>query len=176
MTESEIVPEEVRRLRLEPGDRLIVRVADRWTPQQIHEYQDYLRTAFPDNDVLVIVGEQVLTAGPGDRDVPDSEIAGIVTIGFGHTGDLASFASLEVHDAHSGESLVGLTGLRLKAEPGNNAVTAEITEVVGESGNPIRQHNNREKAARSEDGRSIKTVTRTFLVAPHRLGGDDERQ
>lgn len=60
MTEpSAVVPEEVRRLRLEPGDRLIVRVADRWTATQIHEYADFLNAHFPENKVLVIAAEDI---------------------------------------------------------------------------------------------------------------------
>jgi hypothetical protein len=63
-----ITPDEIKRLRLEPGDRYIVRVADSWTPHQVRAYQDHLRTQFPDNQVLVLPGEQVLTAGPGGVD------------------------------------------------------------------------------------------------------------
>lgn len=59
MTEPQIIPEEVRRLRLEPGDRLIVRVSDKWTPRQLSEYHDYLQAHFEGNDVLVIVGEEI---------------------------------------------------------------------------------------------------------------------
>lgn len=61
-----VVPDEVKRLRLEPGDKLIVRVSDAWHPRQIREYQDYLQHAVPDNQVLVLPGEQILTAGPGE--------------------------------------------------------------------------------------------------------------
>lgn len=63
-----IVPDEVKRLRLEPGDKLIVRVSDTWHPRQIREYQDRLQHAVPDNQVLVLPGEQILTAGPGEPD------------------------------------------------------------------------------------------------------------
>lgn len=59
MTEQ-IVPDEVRRLRLEPNDRLVVRIADPdWTPGQLHQYQEHLQSHFTDNEVLVIVGDEI---------------------------------------------------------------------------------------------------------------------
>jgi hypothetical protein len=52
------VPDEVRRLRLEPGERLVVRNAS-LAPIQVHEYQEYLQAWFPDNEVLVLVADEV---------------------------------------------------------------------------------------------------------------------
>lgn len=56
--EPPVIPDEVRRLRLEPGDRLIVRHAN-LTPRQQLEYRDYLQAHFPDNEVLVIVADEI---------------------------------------------------------------------------------------------------------------------
>lgn len=54
-----IVPDEVRRLRFEPGDRLIVRIADRTAAEQLHRYRESLQARFPDNEVLVIVADEI---------------------------------------------------------------------------------------------------------------------
>lgn len=60
MTEPDIIPDEVRRLRLEPCDRLIVRTADmRLTHQQVAQYRENLQAVFPDNEVLVIVADEI---------------------------------------------------------------------------------------------------------------------
>lgn len=57
-----IVPDEVRRIRLEPGERLIVRVGtdSGLTPYQIREYQEHLQFAVPDNPVLVLFADEVV--------------------------------------------------------------------------------------------------------------------
>jgi hypothetical protein len=55
---ARLVPDEVRRLRLEPGDRLVVR-SSRLTSIQVHDYQEYLQAWFPDNEVLVLVADEV---------------------------------------------------------------------------------------------------------------------
>jgi hypothetical protein len=55
-----ITPDEVRRLRLESGDRLIVRTADtRLASEQISHHQENLQAHFPDNEVLVIVADEI---------------------------------------------------------------------------------------------------------------------
>ncbi len=54
----QVVPDEVRRLRLEPGDRLLVRCTH-LTPQQQVEYRDYLQAHFPGNEVFVIVADEI---------------------------------------------------------------------------------------------------------------------
>lgn len=56
---TRLTPDEVRRLRLEPGERLIVRNSS-LTPGQVNEYQEYLQAWFPDNEVLVLVADEVL--------------------------------------------------------------------------------------------------------------------
>lgn len=53
-----LVPDEVRRLRLEPGERLVVRSSS-FTPGQVNEYQECLQAWFPDNEVLVLVADEV---------------------------------------------------------------------------------------------------------------------
>lgn len=75
LTHGDIVPDGVRRLRLQPGDRLIVRVTDRWTLTQIREYQDYLRVAFPGNDVLVLVGEEIAVERAANADDETDRLA-----------------------------------------------------------------------------------------------------
>lgn len=45
--------EDVKRLRLDPGDTLVVRLAAPWTDQNRQELADRLKLAFPDNQVLV---------------------------------------------------------------------------------------------------------------------------
>jgi hypothetical protein len=62
-----IVPDEVRRLHLHPGDTLIVRVSN-LAPQQMREYRDVLAEWFPDNPVRVVLGEEILVAEPGEGD------------------------------------------------------------------------------------------------------------
>jgi hypothetical protein len=58
---ARLVPDEVRRLRLEPDDRLIVRTADTGlASEQISRYQERLQAAFPNNEVLIIVADEVL--------------------------------------------------------------------------------------------------------------------
>lgn len=58
--EVNVILDEVKRLHLTPGDRLIVRTADtRLTAQWVHQYQESLQAAFPDNDVLVIVAAEI---------------------------------------------------------------------------------------------------------------------
>lgn len=65
MSEPDVIPDEVRRLRLEPGDRLIVRCTS-LTPQQQVEYREYLQAHFEDNEVLVIFADEIAvqTAAP----------------------------------------------------------------------------------------------------------------
>lgn len=60
-----IVPEEIRRLRLEPGETLIVRVND-LSPSQAQQYQECLEYAFPGVPVRVIHGEEILVAKAED--------------------------------------------------------------------------------------------------------------
>jgi hypothetical protein len=169
-----ITPDEVKRLRLEPDDTLIVRVRDSWTPNQIREYQDYLETVFPDNQVLVLPGEQVLTAGPGtvaepppDQN-PDGPL-GIVTLEWLKPSEtrfpLVVPAELVVRDAQTGESLVGLTHLRLDVDMPKGELTVTTTEIGGESGKPIRQGNQHEREAPTADGRGVQTVTRRCVLA-----------
>jgi hypothetical protein len=168
----DIIPDEIARLRLEPGDRLIVRCTQ-LTSTQVHEYREYLQAWFPDNDVLVLIGDEIAVepAKPEPIAIPDPEITGVVTVGFAQVGDFASFASLEICDAHTGEAFTSVTEAHLDAHP-KRGVTIRLTELLGETGHPIRQHNNREKTA-PPVGENIPTITRTFLVAPHRLGGGD---
>jgi hypothetical protein len=163
----DIVPDEIARLRLEPGDKLIVRCAQ-LAPQQAAEYSEYLQAWFPDNDVLVLIADEIAVQSAK----PEPDYAGVVTVGFAPIGDFASFATLEIRDAHTGEAFTGVTEAHLDAHP-KHGVTIRLTEVLGESGHPIRQHNNREKIA-PPVGENIPTITRTFLVAPHRIGGDDD--
>lgn len=55
-----IAPDEIRRLRLDPGDRLIVRIADRHvSPEHLHHCRKSLQKFFPDNEVLVIVADEI---------------------------------------------------------------------------------------------------------------------
>lgn len=56
-----IVPEDVRRLRLDPGDILVVRVTD-LTPWQMASYQEHLEVWFPDNPVRVLHAAEILVA------------------------------------------------------------------------------------------------------------------
>lgn len=58
LAQPSVVPDEVRRLCLQPGDRLIVRCTD-LIPEQQLEYRDYLQVHFPDNEVLVIVADEI---------------------------------------------------------------------------------------------------------------------
>lgn len=174
-----IVPDEVKRLRLAPGDKLIVRVSDTWTPHQIREYQDYLQHAVPDNQVLVLPGEQILTAGPGepqgDEAAPDDEPPGILTIEWptgGQRYPVISPVELVVRDAATGESLVGVTRMRIDIDPGSD-LTATVTEILGESGNPIRQHNQREREAETDAGTGVKTITRRYVLARRLLTDGD---
>lgn len=174
-----IVPDEVKRLRLESGDKLIVRVRDTWNPHQIREYQDYLQHAVPDNQVLVLPGEQILTAGPGepqgDEAAPDDEPPGILTIEWptgGQRHPVISPVELVVRDAATGESLVGVTRMRIDIDPGSD-LTATVTEILGESGNPIRQHNQREREAETDDGTGVKTITRRYVLARRLLTDGD---
>lgn len=60
--EPTVIPEEVRRLRLEPGDRLVARIRDIWTLQQIQYYRESLQAHFPDNEVLGVIGEEITVA------------------------------------------------------------------------------------------------------------------
>lgn len=169
-----ITLDEVKRLRLEPGDTLIVRVRDTWTPNQVRGCQHFLTEQFPDNQVLVLPCEQVLTAGPGEvRDQrPPGQDAddplGIVTIEWA-TGDrrwpVVVPAELVVRDAQTGEALVGLTHLQLNVDMARADLTVTTTEIVGESGNPIRQGNQNEREAPTPDGRGVKTVKRTCALA-----------
>ena len=55
---AQVVPDEVRRLRLEPGERLVVRSSN-WTPNQADEYREWLQPQFPGNDVLVLLADEV---------------------------------------------------------------------------------------------------------------------
>lgn len=64
--DRQVVPQEIRRLHLEPGERLIVRVSDTWTTSQQHAYHERLASHFPANDVLVLVGEEILVDHPGE--------------------------------------------------------------------------------------------------------------
>lgn len=64
---DDTVPDEVRRLRLNPGDLLIVRVTD-LVPRQMQEYQQYLEAVFPDNPVHVIHADEILVANPDSDD------------------------------------------------------------------------------------------------------------
>lgn len=83
------IPEEVRRLRLDAGDRLIVRVRDTWAMPQVRQYQEWLEARFPDNEVLVIVGEEIavesaasepqwVTAEVGSTAMSDEDVNRIV--------------------------------------------------------------------------------------------------
>lgn len=59
-----IVPDEVRRLRVEPGETLVIRIGpDRsFTPNQARENQQWLETAFLDIPVRVVVADEILLA------------------------------------------------------------------------------------------------------------------
>jgi hypothetical protein len=170
-----ITPDEVKRLRLEPGDMLIVRVSETgFTPHQIREYQAGLQAVLPDNRVLVLPGEQVLTAGPAAADEPPpeqnpGEPLGIVTLEWLKPGDTrfptVIPAELVVRDAQTGESLVGLTRLRLDVDMPKGELTVTTTEIVGESGKPIRQGNQHEREAPAADGRGVQTFTRRCVLA-----------
>lgn len=177
-----ITPDEVKRLRLEPDDTLIVRVRDTWTPNQVRGYQHFLTEQFPDNQVLVLPAEQVLTAGPGEAreqtplDQNPDEPLGIVTLEWSIPPGAAPFvvpAELVVRDAQTGEALVGLTRLRMDVDMAEAELTVTTTEIVGESGNPIRQGNQHEREAPTADGRGVKTVTRRCALASRLLSDAD---
>lgn len=53
---------EVRRLRLEPGDLVVVSSSTILTGRQLHVLRDQLEERFPDNDVLVLNGCDIAVA------------------------------------------------------------------------------------------------------------------
>jgi hypothetical protein len=52
MTEPEY--ESVRILRLQPGDTIVVRLADNYPPGVVQSIKDQLEPKFPDHEVLVL--------------------------------------------------------------------------------------------------------------------------
>jgi hypothetical protein len=62
---EDIVPEEVRRLHLDVGDTLIVRVSD-LTPWQMASYQEHLEAWFPNNPVRVLHADEILVASSAE--------------------------------------------------------------------------------------------------------------
>ncbi len=77
-----------------------------------------------------------------------------------------------MRDAVTGESLASLTRLRIDMEQGKELI-ATATEILGESGNPIRQNNSREREAETDDGTGVKTITRRYVLARRILTDGD---
>lgn len=72
MTPGEpIMLEDVKRLRLEPGDTLVLRAAAPMEEEILDALREQMRAAFPDHRTLVLVGSDLdLTAVPEPPDPP----------------------------------------------------------------------------------------------------------
>lgn len=65
----EVPLEDLTVVGLEPGDLVLVRVSDRFTPSQMRELRDWLRGwAFPDHEVVVLPAESVSLLRPTQGD------------------------------------------------------------------------------------------------------------
>ncbi len=65
---------DVRRLHLNPGDHLVVRLNGRAAPEHIAFLKDQLKPRFPDNEILVVdQGTDLLVVGAGSPCPPPSD-------------------------------------------------------------------------------------------------------